>query len=238
MRVDIWAWALTGDPARQSWFASLLSADETQRAGRFVRPRDRTHFVAARGRLREILSSYAGTAPEALRIDTTAKSKPVLTDGPAFNLSHSGGYAVLAVAPDHTETDLPLGIDIEAPRAVEPQLAELSFSATEQAQIAAHSEPEWTNAFFRCWTRKEAVIKALGTGLYTDLSSFDVTLRADDPVAVTRTGPDLPTPANWRLFHFDMGPGIPGALACITTAQDIDINVCDAPDSVRPVFRF
>ena len=240
--VDLWVWR-QDDPLPGGGAAdAVLSEAETARAARFVRPADGRAFAMTRARLRHILSEYCDQAPEALTLTTTARDKPMLADGPAFNLSHSGGIAVLAVAPDHGEADLPLGVDIEAHRPVEPRMAELSFSPQEQADLAAYEGADWVQAFFHGWTRKEAVIKALGQGLYLDLRSFDVTLGPGRPAALTRIGADQPPVADWRMLHFDLSPtlpsSLPGALACITGGQEVAVTLRDAPETARPVFRF
>ncbi len=237
-KIDVWIWSLESPTGSAPVGADVLDSGEQARAARFVRQIDRERFIAAHVRMREILADYAGLAPSALRFGTTGRAKPVLADGPAFNLSHSGGYAALAVAPDHDETALPLGLDIEAHRPIEPRVADITFSKAELSDLAALSGQEWRDGFFRCWTRKEAVIKALGTGLYMDLASFDVTLAAQDKARLTRIGAEHPQPHAWQMCHFDLSPQMPGALACIAGDSRMSVALCDAPEIVRPVFRF
>ena len=123
------------------------------------------------GRLREILSRYLDLAPAALRFDHNAYGKPsVAGAGLHFNVSHSGDWAMLAVSAEQE-----VGIDIERidPSFVQEQIPERFFSPREVAQLRSLPPSEQTGAFFRCWTRKEAYIKARGLGLALALDSFD-----------------------------------------------------------------
>ena len=142
------------------------------------------------------------------------------------------------MTPDHEEASVQVGVDIEAHRAVEPRIAEISFSRAEQRALVPLTGPNWTDAFFRCWTRKEAVIKALGQGLYLDLGSFDVTLTDDQPAKLLRMAPGHPAPDRWQMVGFQLGASLPGALACISGGHPLNITVRDAPDSLDPVFCF
>lgn len=223
--IELWLWPLDTASSAQAGWVQHLSPDEVERAQRYVKPLDSQHFIAGRGRLREVLASYLNMPPGAVRFDQTGRKKPIVRGGPAFNLSHAAGWALLAVAPSETEDSLQLGVDIEAHRPVEPRVAEHFFSAQEQRDLARCDPASWPAAFFRCWTRKEAVIKALGTGLYTPLDSFYVTLARDEPVAVRRMGAGLPPCEAWSLRHLDIQPDMPGALAAITSGRDLRISI-------------
>ncbi len=236
--IDIWIWPQTGSDGPVADAIAMLSADELDRARSFVRRDDGDRFATTRARTRQILSHYLSVPPTDLQLATSARNKPTLPGGPAFNLSHAGGLAVLAVVPGRSEAETPVGIDIEAHRPVEPRVAEISFSAAEQAEIATLTGQDWTDAFFRCWTRKEAVTKALGLGLYLDLGSFDVTTGAQEPARLTRIGPDSPPVKAWSLRHFELSPTMPGALACVSDGQPLNVTVRERPESLRPVFRF
>jgi 4'-phosphopantetheinyl transferase len=148
-------------------FSGFLSADERERAARFYFEKDRRRFTLCRGWLRCILAGRLDMQPGAVVFSQGAHGKPAV-DGPwQFNLSHSGEWAVCAVA-----RDLPVGVDIEAHRDM-PDAADLAdrFFTPDEARLiraGAPGEPR----FFTVWTRKEAFVKAAGTGLYTDLRSF------------------------------------------------------------------
>jgi 4'-phosphopantetheinyl transferase len=216
--IDLWTWPLDPAAAEISRLRPLLSPDELERADRFVMGRDRTHFVAARGRLREILANRLSTTPEGLAFAYSEHGKPRLIGGsaPRFNLSHSGGMAALAISND-AET----GIDIEAVRTIKEDLARDNFSASEQRELAALSAHDRREGFFRCWTRKEAVIKATGEGFARDLMSFDVSLSVSDPRLLRIEGDDA---AAWRLAHFEPREGYIGAIACRTGGAPINVT--------------
>lgn len=203
--IGLWFWPLTGDPAG---LLPLLSEDERRRAGRFVRPMDAAAFTLARSKLRQILGQSLGQRPESLRFSYSAYGKPSLTDHPEidFSLSHSGGFAALAIA-----RDLSLGLDIEAPRPVEPEIADYYFALEEREELARLSGDAWQEGFFNAWTRKEAVIKAEGLGLSMPLRSFAVSLTPGAPARLSRI--DFGAPEDWSLFPLSPHPALKGALA-------------------------
>lgn len=190
--------------------AATLSDDERARAWRFVTRQLTDHFIAARGMLRAVLASYLRTDPAALAFLYGEHGKPALADdGPLrFNLSHSRGVALLAVAWGRE-----LGVDVEGIRedVLRERIADRFFSPREVAALNALPEAEQAAGFFNCWTRKEAYIKALGSGLYVPLDRFDVTLAPSDDAALLedRGSQDL---ARWSLQAIEVGPGYAGAL--------------------------
>lgn len=214
--VDLWLWSLDRPP--QELYA-LLSDTERTRADRFVKPADGAHFTVARGRLRQILGDYLGQDPRDLRFDAVGRGKPVLRDGPAFNLSHSGGRAALIIAPETPK--LEIGVDIEAIRKINPGVASRSFSPAEQDDMRRLLPAQWMRGFFNAWTRKEAVIKATGHGLSLDLKSFDVSLLPDLPAQLRASRGPLPDPAAWQMLNLDTGPGFCGALAAVTNGEPL-----------------
>ncbi len=221
--IDLWIWSLD-QPGRVSALSRLLSADEQDRADRLVRPGDTERFVVGRGKMREILAIYTGTPADSLSFSYGPQRKPDLPGGPAFNLSHSDGWAALVVAPDTTES-VQLGIDIEAERAVEDGVAAQYFSTSEYAALSALPDRDWMGGFFRCWTRKEAVIKAAGSGLSTPLDSFNVTLAPGDPARITRVSGDLAPVGTWSLTHLDLAPRFVGAIAAVTDGKKIRLSL-------------
>jgi len=193
-------------------FESLLSEDEISRADRFALPKVRKRFVAGRGLLRVLLGRYLGTDPSAVTFCYGPQGKPTLA-GPrqalSFNLSHSAHMVVCAVTRSGE-----LGIDVERLRpAVDSQaIARRFFSPRETAALLALPPASRPRAFFACWTRKEAYIKAKGGGLTIPLASFDVSLTPGEPVALLRAA-DPDETRRWVLHELDPAPGFVAALA-------------------------
>ena len=156
--------------------SGVLSGEERARAGRFQRPADCARSLAARASLRELLSRYVGAAPAALRFTAGPHGKPELEQGvaagaPRFNLAHSGRLVLLAFAA------CDVGVDVEQLRDdVEIEgLARRFFAPEEIAAIhRATRGVRQVETFFRIWTRKEAFLKAMGTGLRDGLSWHDI----------------------------------------------------------------
>lgn len=207
-RVDLEA--ICGDESR---WQQLLSPDESARASRFHFPTDRQYYVASRALLRIILGGYLATDPNALKFAYSKKEKPSL-EGDAggditFNISHSGGIALFAFTRQRE-----IGVDVERVRRdfdVEA-IAGRFFSASEQEQLATVPPQERADAFFRCWTRKEAYIKATGDGLSLPLRQFDVSLAAGQQNALLATRPDDSETEHWLLCEVPAGTGYIGAL--------------------------
>ena len=157
---------------------ATLSADEVARARRFVFDADRHRFLAGRAALRQLIAQRTGLAPAALRFANGRFGKPALAahHGLEFNLSHSGAIGVLAMS-ERTA----LGVDVEVVRSMPDaeHLAAAYFAPTERAAIAACSASARDTAFLRCWTRKEACLKAIGIGLNLATTGFDVGAQAD-----------------------------------------------------------
>lgn len=192
----------------------LLSSDEQARARRFLVQRPREQFVITRGFLRTILAAYVPADPAKLVFRYSANSKPALSppydkSGVTFNVSHTSGVALLAFTRNRE-----LGVDVEF---INRQLdvdaiARQFFSRHEQTQLAAGNAEEKHAAFFRCWTRKEAYIKAKGEGLSLPLDQFDVSLVPGETKALISTRPDGSEAARWSLREVPAGPGYVGAL--------------------------
>jgi 4'-phosphopantetheinyl transferase len=157
--------ALDLPPEMLPTLRATLTSDERKRADRFLRSWDQTRFLVAHAALRDILSNYLGAPPKCCRFGYMPHGKPILTyppkDGLEFNLSHSDGLALVAVARGRA-----VGVDVEA---IQPQLdyrgvAQMVFSEADQNEIRALPERERLDAFFVRWTRNEANLKCVGTG--------------------------------------------------------------------------
>jgi 4'-phosphopantetheinyl transferase len=165
-------------------YASLLSADEKERAERYRFSRDRDRYVVRRALLRLLLGRQLGRAPAALRFTANAWGKLALADGGSeFNLSHSRGLALFALS-----RDVAVGCDIEFHdrRFLAENIPERLFSATERRELRGFAAEDRLTAFFDGWTRKEAFIKARGLGLSLPLNSFDVALAPGERPALHR----------------------------------------------------
>jgi 4'-phosphopantetheinyl transferase len=194
---------------------SRLSPDESRRASRFHFERDRRRFAAARGVLRELLGRYLGVDPSALVFSYGPQGKPALASpwkGLRFNVSHSGGLALLAFSTDHE-----IGVDIEQERPVPEMdsIAERHFSPRESAELRLLEERERRRAFFHCWTRKEAFVKAVGDGLSHALDAFDVTLAPGEPARLLRVAGDPEAGRRFRLEGLEPAEGFAAALAVL-----------------------
>ena len=208
--VHVWRVALDQPDDKLDRFQRTLEPDELSRASRFHFEKHRRHFIVARGFLRSVVARYLETQPEALRFSYGAYGKPALASEHVlrFNLSHSHEVALLAVA-----LDSELGVDVEHIRAdfASEEIARRFFSRAEVEVFNALPKEEQVAAFFRCWTRKEAYIKAIGKGLSQALDAFDVTLAPDAAPALLRAEDD--DASRWRLSDVDVGEGYAGALA-------------------------
>jgi 4'-phosphopantetheinyl transferase len=212
--VQLWRADLDALAPQESRWQQILSADERKRAARFHFAKDRQHFAAARAILRLILRGYLEIDPDHIEFRYSQKEKPYLAgrcaqSGIMFNVSHSGGVALYAFA-----RRIELGVDVErVGREIEVEsIARRFFSESEQNDLSNFSAAERVEAFFRCWTRKEAYIKATGEGLSLPLSQFDVSLQPDSEDALLATRPDSKEAKQWLLRRVPAGPGYVGAL--------------------------
>lgn len=211
-QVDLWRAELDAAGSDPEALSRTLAPEEIARAGRFYFPRDRARFIAARALLRRILALYARRPPESLRFRYSSEGKPSLAEpdlGLEFSVAHSRGLAVYAVTQGR-----PVGVDVEhvRPEVAFERIAERFFSAGESAALLALPRDQRPAAFFRCWTRKEALLKAWGHGLAFGLHRFSVSCAAGPPQLLA-TPFDPAEAARWSLSDLEPGPGCVGALA-------------------------
>lgn len=215
--VHVWRLALDQPEPVVAEFRSTLEADELVRASRFHFEKHRRHFMVGRGGLRYVLSQYLDAKPGEFRFSYGVYGKPALVgEGPRFNMSHSHGMALFAVAADRE-----LGVDVEHVRAdfATADIARRFFSRLEVATFNTLPTEEQPAAFFRCWTRKEAYIKAIGRGLSEPLDAFDVTLAPGEAAELLRA--DRGDVSRWAMFDIDAGDDYAGALAVEAPVADI-----------------
>lgn len=208
--VHIWFWSLDIDEPTADRLASWLTGDEAERASRFVTRDLQRRWIAARAGMRGILAETLGVEPFALEFTAGEHGRPFLTGGvraPSFNLSHSETLAVLALC------DAVVGADVERLNDVPEGVAEMMFSAPEVAALEAIVPDQQARAFYRCWTAKEAVLKALGTGLSLSSRSFTVDYTGSTSPQLVSADWHNTDASDWQLRAFDPTPGYTGAVA-------------------------
>jgi 4'-phosphopantetheinyl transferase len=216
--VHVWRIQLAGDGERAERLATLLSADERARAARFHFDRHRRHYIVGRASLRRILASYIALLPSQIVFHYGPQGKPELAnnDGErsplSFNLSHSGELALCAIA------RRPLGVDLEWLREVPDAdlIAARFFTPAEVARQRASADRG--AAFLRHWTRKEAVIKAVGVGLSVPLDTFDVSSPEKGPTVLGCSGGEHEV---WHVVDLEAPAGYVAALALPMAPREI-----------------
>lgn len=207
--------SLDAPDAEDPW--AVLSPDERDRAGRFLRPIHRDRYAAGRAWLRRVLAGYLGRSPSEIAFAYGQHEKPALAGGPGwldFNLAHSEEHALLAVSPG-----FPVGVDIEVLRPVDEKLPQRFFAPGEVAALAALPAAARQAAFFRCWTRKEAYLKALGSGLATPLDAFEVTLGPGEAARLLRVAGKPDEAAAWQMLHWEPEGQLPRRMGAVAARR-------------------
>lgn len=208
--VHVWCVGLSQSPANVAAMWTLLSTDEQVRANRFYFDKDRHHYIYGRGVLRTLIGQYEQVPAAAVAFVYGPQGKPSLASGDLrFNLSHAQGIALIGFTRGRE-----IGVDVEAVRRLTDadQVAQRFFSEKECNVYSTVSDAEKPRAFFNCWTRKEAFIKAIGEGLSCPLDSFDVTLRPGEPACLQQVRGRQTAAAHWQLRSLDPTPGYVGAV--------------------------
>ena len=202
---------LSLSPDRLRSLAGTLSPDERERAARFHLDKHREAFIAGRGVLRSVLSTYTGMAPREIVFRYAARGKPDLPGSLIhFNVSHSGDLAVYALAREPL-----IGADIERIHEIPDAqaIARRFFSPPEYAELLALRPEQRQVGFFNCWTRKEAYVKAIGDGLSAPLDGFQVSLSPGHPAAFVQIDGSAAKAAEWSLIDLQPESGFAGAVA-------------------------
>ena len=209
-QVHVWRICLEQENDLLERFRGTLEPEELDRAGRFRFERLQRHFVASRGFLRHVLARYLGAKSSQLRFTYNEYGKPSLAgkESLQFNMSHSHEVALVAVS-----RNAAVGLDVEHIRAdfASEEIATRFFSRLEVETFSSLPMEERVVAFFRCWARKEAYIKAIGKGLSQLLDRFDVSLAPDEPAALLRADED--DSLSWTMSDIDVGADYASALA-------------------------
>ncbi len=212
--VQVWCISQQSALANVQHLKSLLSGDEIRRACRFRFDKDRNQFTIARGLLRTVLGGYLRMDPRAPQFHYSENGKPALAEhfnphNVQFNVAHSGDLILIGLARQSR-----VGVDVEQVRTVfaTDEIAERFFSQRERQCLRSIPSEHRHEAFFRCWTRKEAYIKATGDGLSLPLDQFDVSFAIQEPARLLATRPEPAEAAHWSMYNLDIAPGYAGAL--------------------------
>jgi 4'-phosphopantetheinyl transferase len=211
--IHLWLADLDQPPMPLSELAAMLTVDEQERAARFRFPEQQARFIAGRGLLRELLSGYLNRPAAALRFRQGLHGKPELAGeevaaGLHFNLAHSGHRALYAVARRE------VGVDLEKLDRSADYAAIIARICGLRERTAFQTLPpdQRQNAFFACWTRKEAIAKALGSGFACGLQTLDVCFLDSDRAKVRDSAG-----REWGVVNVPLAPGWAGALAAMGT---------------------
>jgi 4'-phosphopantetheinyl transferase len=236
---EVHIWKAEVQPFRQSLdlFASWLSEEETQRWQRYQAADVRDRFLTARGLLRGIISFYTGQPQVHLSLAVSTFGKPYLSfprgTGLEFSLSHSSECILLAFS-----IGLPLGIDVEKMQQDIDFLMISSkyFSRSENQSILQLPQLLQKQAFFNCWTRKEAYLKGLGAGMHASLTDFSVSVSPNEPAVLLNPLPAYEEGDPWQLFAIDPKTEY-AAAAAVQSIQKLDLVFWKAdPDWLRGRF--
>lgn len=213
--VHVWMALLDQHESIIELLVQSLSSDEEKRAERFFFAKDRKSFIIGRGLLRSILGFYLNIDPTQVNFCYGEKGKPALDHKFGkektihFNLSHSGNLVIFGFTRSRK-----VGVDIERIRVFDgmEKIAERFFSNTENELLLSLPSEERTEAFFNCWTRKEAIVKAAGDGLTLPLNEFDVMLEPGES-ALSIDVDIFEKNSHWSLHGFQPARGYVAAVA-------------------------
>lgn len=211
--IHIWRVNFEGKVIPNNPQETLLSDDEIARAARFHFERDRQRFAETRSALRKILSAYIPHKAPEIKFDYQQNGKPEISESQnpncvRFNVSHSGRFAVIGVS-----LNLRIGIDVEKYRTMEfLDIARRYFSEREYRELKAAPAEELQRYFFTCWTRKEALLKAMGEGIGNLVHQVSVSVGSRyAQVADSRW--NFPATRQWYLTDLNVDPDYAGAIA-------------------------
>ena len=222
--VHVWKMALKNFDVLSDDLLAVLCEEEVVRARRFKREEDGARFAAMRTSLRTILANYLDIDAAALRFTYNEYGKPDLEPPRLrFNVSHSGDLGLIAIHPSRN-----MGVDVERHREKlkAEKIARRYFSPAEITALFSLPESEQKAAFYRCWSRKEAYMKARGEGLALGLNNFDVSLRPGESPTLLRAPGGAEEISRWTMHALPMEDGYAGAL------------VMEKPDVTVRLFRY
>jgi len=214
-QIHVWSVVLSDFDGELPQFQAMLSSVERMKAERFRFSKDSNHYVIRRGILRVILGRYLEHRPSEIDFCYGPFGKPEIKGdlaggGLNFNDSHSGDLAVYAVT-----RACPLGVDVEKLRPV-PDFEEIAsrfFTPREAETLIGLPSERQMEAFFACWTRKEAFLKATGEGIGEGLAKVEVTLTPGEEAEILRIAGESQAQTEWQLRSFSPVPGYLAAVA-------------------------
>jgi 4'-phosphopantetheinyl transferase len=210
--VHVWRTTLGMAASGFAELLSILSPDERERALRFHFEIDQRRSVIGRGYLRLLLGRILDLQAEGLRIENNEFGKPGLATSQSlqFNVSHSGEWILIAIARRRA-----VGVDVERIRTdLELDSIAARFFSTNECQILdSLVGPARYEAFFACWTRKEAYVKATGLGLSVALDQFDVSLLPQEEPRLLATRNNPLDASRWSFRELDISRDYAAALA-------------------------
>lgn len=222
--IHVWRASLDLPASDLVQLQATLTADEIKRAARFYFEKDRAHYIAGRGLVRAILGRYLNLDPAEIRFLYGRYGKPELDNSMRrpdifFNVAHSRGLALIAIA-----TERKVGVDLEyIRRGVEIEsIAARFFAPSENAVIRALTGDQQREAFYKCWTRKEAVLKARGDGMTCPLDQIEVSVAPGVPAALVRTHDDQA--ACWSLQELAVDAGYVATVAAEGKGWKLEIG--------------
>lgn len=205
--VHVWRIILSDPPAYLDDMRRLLSADERQKADRYHFRMDHARFTVGRAVLRSLLAACLDIRSDDLQFQYGENGKPFVANPTVqmpleFNVAHSGGIVLIALARGRA-----VGVDVERMRDNfdTEGVAARFFSLHERLTLKALPSEQQFDAFFSCWTRKEAYLKAIGSGLSLPLDQFDVSFAPGDSPRMVATRPDPAEADRWELAALDVG---------------------------------
>jgi 4'-phosphopantetheinyl transferase len=227
-QVHVWRAKLDQSPACMAQLRATLSSDEHERADRFHFEADRMRFVIGRGVVRQLLGHCLGVPAEGVGFEFSGEGKPSLAIRPReaslnFNISHSGDFVLVALTYGRK-----VGVDAELIRRdFDPDLiAERFFSPSERSRLIVLPNQIKHEAFFSCWTKKEAYLKARGEGLSSGLDTFDVAFLPNEMPRLIETRGDPREIHRWTLWELDLGLDYKAALA-VEGADHVELTMWD-----------
>lgn len=223
-KVHVWQASLEQPAGVVQILETLLSEDERRRAGKIRYAQHRQSFTVSRGILRVLLSRYTSRRPEEIQFKYSLTGKPFLAGNEenadiCFNLSHAGLLALYAFSQDRQ-----VGIDVECIRPMDDmdQIASRNFSPGEYRRFQSVPERDRLMAFYHCWTRKEAFIKATGEGLTFPLREFEVSFEPGYPAELLSVSGSRDLARRWSMHDLKTWDGYAAAL--VVDGNDYSIS--------------